>query len=66
MQDGKQTDVLLLDFSKAFDKPGDMQMMKLKLEYYGVCGKARDWIAGLLGAQTQAVVVEGDRSYMGR
>ena len=38
MQEGKQTDVLILDFSKAFDKVGHQRLI-CKLDYYGVTDK---------------------------
>ena len=39
MQDGKQTDVLIPDFSKTFDKVVHQRLI-CKLDYYGVTGKA--------------------------
>ncbi len=35
---GKQTDVLFMDFSKAFDKVGHLGLL-LKLEHYGIQGR---------------------------
>ena len=39
MQMGKQTDLILLDFSKAFDK-----VAILKLHQYGIRGDTLNWI----------------------
>ena len=40
-----QTDVLLLDFSKAFDKVPH-QRLAVKLRHYGIDGKTLNWIQG--------------------
>ena len=53
-----QTDVALLDFSKAFDKVSHLRLA-LKLRYYGISGKSLGWIKAFLGNRTQAVVVNG-------
>ena len=41
-----QTDVLLLDFSKAFDKVSHPMIQKL--EHYGITGKTMKWIEAFL------------------
>jgi len=64
MQDGKQTDVLILDFSKAFDKVGHKRLIQ-KLEHYGISGKTNRWIESFLSSRTQTVVLDGARSYEG-
>ena len=38
MYNGKQTDVMVMDFSKAFDKVGHKRLIE-KINYYGVGGK---------------------------
>ena len=58
MQDGLQTDVCVLDFSKAFDKVGHRRLIK-KLEWYGVGGSVSHWVADFLSDRTQSVVVDG-------
>ena len=61
MQDGTQTDVCVLDFSKAFDKVGHRRLLE-KLSWYGVRGRTNNWIRSFLADRTQAVVVEGATS----
>ena len=58
MQGGGQTDVLIMDFSKAFDKVGHQRLIK-KLDYYGVRDKTRDWIQAFLANRKQQVIVKG-------
>jgi hypothetical protein len=43
MASGKQTDVLIMHFSKAFDKVSHSLLVH-KLEYYGIRGKNNNWI----------------------
>jgi hypothetical protein len=64
MQDGKQTDILILDFSKAFDKVGHQRLIH-KLDFYGISGKTNRWIKGFLSSRKQTVVLDGTRSYEG-
>ena len=42
-QAGAQTDVLIMDFSKAFDKVDHKRLIK-KLDIYGVRNKTRHWV----------------------
>ena len=58
---GLQTDLLVMDFSKAVDKVSHARLVK-KLEYYGVRGKTNNWIENFLGNRKQSVVVEGEKS----
>jgi len=56
-----QTDVILLDFSKAFDSILHQRLL-LKLDYYGICGKTAAWIKVFLGNRSQVVSVNGTHS----
>ena len=51
-----QTDVILLDFSKAFDSIPHQRLL-LKLDYYGICGNTAAWIKVFLGNRSQVVSV---------
>ena len=55
---GKQTDLVLLDFSKAFDKVNHLKLL-FKLSQHGVKGDTLNWIRAFLVGRTQAVVLEG-------
>lgn len=54
-------DLLILDFSKAFDTVAH-QRLALKLEYYGIRGETLTWINNWLTGRVQQVVVDGDQS----
>jgi hypothetical protein len=56
-----QTDILIMDFSKAFDKVSH-NLLTHKLSHYGIKGNANRWIKSFLTSRTQAVVVEGEKS----
>ena len=58
MQSGKQTDLILLDFSKAFDKVAHEKLL-LKLHFYGIRGNTLNWIKYFLGNRTQSVILNG-------
>ena len=60
MSSGKQTDLVLLDFSKAFDKVNHSKLL-WKRHQYGIRGTALAWIT-LLGNRSQTVVLEGEES----
>ena len=60
MTSGKQTDLILLDFSKAFDKVSHLKLL-YKLQVHGVQGKTLGWIESLVG-RTQCVVLDGEAS----
>ena len=54
MQLGLQTDICILDFSKAFDKVGHRRLVE-KLRMYGIDGKTNTWIENCLSNQSLAV-----------
>ena len=58
---GKQTDLILLDFSKAFDKVNRSKLL-WKLYQYGIRGNALFWIRAFLGKRSQTVVLEVEES----
>ena len=58
---GKQVDVAILDFSKAFDTVPHQRLLG-KLEFYGITGELRKWIESFLVGRKQSVVVDGVRS----
>ena len=58
---GKQTDLVLLDFSKAFDKVNHSKLL-WKLHQYGIRGTALSWTRAFLGNWSQIVVLEGEES----
>jgi hypothetical protein len=51
----KQTDCLIMDFSKAFDKMS-YSLLVMKLSHYGTQGKTNKWIENFLNNRKQAVV----------
>ena len=57
----QQTDVLIMDFSKAFDKVGHKKLSH-KLHHYGIRGKTLNWIDSFLRDRKQRVTLEGEFS----
>ena len=51
-------DVILLDFSKAFDKVPHHRLC-LKLSHYGICGGTLFWIENFPTGRSQEVIVNG-------
>ena len=58
---GSQTDLILLDFSTAFDKVSHQKLL-LKLHHYGIRGPSLKWIQAFLSGRTQTVVLENENS----
>jgi hypothetical protein len=58
LQEGLQTDVLIMDFAKAFDKVNHSLLVH-KIHQYGIRGKVNSWIKSWLFGRNQTVVVEG-------
>ena len=61
MQGGGQTDIIVMDFSKAFDKVPHNELL-LKLSNYGVDTYTLNWIKNFLKNRKQCVVLEGVKS----
>ena len=61
MQDGAQTDVTVMDFSKAFDKVSHQRLVQ-KLHHYGIHGLTNNWINSFLLNRSEQVIVEGTPS----
>ena len=54
---GKQSDVIILDFAKAFDKVNHSLLIH-KLRHYGITGPVLTWLQSFLSDRRQAVVVD--------
>ena len=61
MSVGKQTDAVVMDFSKAFDVVPHSSLL-VKLNSYGIQQKTLEWIKSFLSNRTQRVVVDGEYS----
>ena len=58
IDNGDQMDMIILDFSKSFDKVPHRRLLS-KLEFYGIQGKTLEWIESWLTTRTQRVLVDG-------
>ena len=56
-----QTDLVLLNFSKAFDKVSHQKLL-LKLHQNAIRGPSLKWIQAFLSGRTQTVVLENEKS----
>ena len=61
LDSGEQMDVILLDFAKAFDKVPHKHLLT-KLDYYGIRGQTKAWIASFLVNRQQQVLLDGSTS----
>ena len=61
LQEGQQTDILILDFAKAFDKVNHSLLIH-KLQHYGIIWKSVRWIQNWLANRKQSVVIDGSTS----
>ena len=61
LENNEQIDMIVLDFSKAFDKVPHHRLMK-KLWNYGIRGNTHAWISSFLMDRRQRVVVDGEAS----
>ena len=53
----KQTDLIMMDFAKAFDTVPHRRLLH-KLDYYGIRGSTHEWIISRLSRLTQQVVLQ--------
>ena len=58
LRDNMQTDVIVMDFAKAFDKVPHKNLIH-KLKQYGIGGYINQWIESFLHQRQQRVVCEG-------
>ena len=58
---GDETDVIYLDYAKAFDKV-DHKILLHKLSLHGIHGRLLDWLSAFLLNREQVVVVDGEHS----
>ena len=61
LEERHQTDILIMDFAKAFDKV-DHSLLTHKLHHYGIRGNVNTWIKNWLKDRKQSVVVDGEKS----
>ena len=57
----KQTDLIIMDFAKAFDKVPHRRLLH-KLDNYGIRGSTHKWISSWLSGRSQQVVLDGQAS----
>ena len=53
----RQTDVIVMDFAKAFDKVPHKRLL-YKLDFYGIRGSTHKWIDSWLSERSQKVVLD--------
>ena len=61
MESVASTDVIMIDFAKAFDRVNHSLLVH-KLNHYGIRGNTNSWIENFLHDRKQAVVVDGAKS----
>ena len=61
LHSGTQTDLIILDFSKAFDKVPHRKLLR-KLDNYGIRGNTWRWVSAFLSNRLQRVVLDGEVS----
>ena len=57
----KQTDLIIMDFAKAFDKVPHRRLLH-KLDYHGIRGSIHKCISSWLSGRSQLVVIDGQAS----
>ena len=61
LQARKQVDVVVLDFSKAFDKVNHNLLLHW-LSHYGIAGRTNTWTKSFLRDRQQVIIVDSTRS----
>jgi len=61
LHEGKQTDLIIMDFAKAFDKVSHEKLLTV-LHHYAIDPLTISWIKGFLSNRSQSVVVDGATS----
>jgi hypothetical protein len=61
MNKNRQHDLIILDFSKAFDRVPHKRLLS-KLDHYGIRGNTHRWITSFLEDRSQQVLVDGATS----
>ena len=61
LDEKQQTDIMILDFAKAFDTVAHQRLLK-KMRYYGIRQRTCHWIEHWLTTRHQTVVVDGKNS----
>jgi len=56
-----QTNMIILDFSKAFDRVPHQRLLK-KAHHYGIRGRTLQWLSSFLNGRNQRVLVQGQSS----
>ena len=59
--DGHNVGMLIMDFSKAFDKVPNQRLLN-KLESYGIHGNLGSWLKHWLTTRTQTVILDDEAS----
>ena len=58
MQMDKQSDLIILDFTKAFDKVA-LEKQISKIHFYGIRDKKLNWVKDVLDSRSKAVALNG-------
>ena len=58
LDSGHETDMIYLDFSKAFDSVSHQNLL-LKLKQHGISGSLLSWFSDYLNERRQRVVLDG-------
>ena len=61
LNNNRQTNAILLDFSKAFDKVSHQHLYQ-KLHQYGILGNTLEWLKDFLTGRQQWILVNGEQS----